>query len=84
MKTKPAVLAEGLHKSYGKTRALRGLDLTVQAGTVLGVLGPNGAGKTTTELDSPTVTPLVALAVGLLLLVTIPDRRPTYRPQPLC
>ncbi len=47
MKTKPAVLAEGLHKSYGKTPALRGLDLTVQAGTVLGVLGPNGAGKTT-------------------------------------
>jgi len=45
--TKPAVLAEGLHKSYGKTHALRGLDLTVQAGTVLGVLGPNGAGKTT-------------------------------------
>ena len=47
MTTKPAVLAEGLHKSYGKTHALRGLDLTVQAGTVLGVLGPNGAGKTT-------------------------------------
>ena len=47
MTTKPAVLAEGLHKSYGKTRALRGLDLTAQAGTVLGVLGPNGAGKTT-------------------------------------
>ena len=51
MTTKPAVLAEGLHKSYGKTRALRGLDLTAQAGTVLGVLGPNGAGKTTPKLS---------------------------------
>jgi ABC-2 type transport system ATP-binding protein len=37
----------GLHKHYGKTHALRGLDLTVPAGTVCGLLGPNGAGKTT-------------------------------------
>jgi len=44
---RPAILAEGLEKSYGKTRALDGLDLSVEEGTVLGVLGPNGAGKTT-------------------------------------
>ena len=44
---KPAILAEGLVKSYGKTRALSGLDLEVEEGTVLGLLGPNGAGKTT-------------------------------------
>jgi ABC-2 type transport system ATP-binding protein len=43
----PAILAEGLEKSYGKTRALAGLDLAVEEGTVLGLLGPNGAGKTT-------------------------------------
>jgi ABC-2 type transport system ATP-binding protein len=36
-----------LQKTYGKTRALDGLDLSVEEGTVLGVLGPNGAGKTT-------------------------------------
>ncbi|MEU1897914.1 ATP-binding cassette domain-containing protein [Nocardiopsis dassonvillei] len=45
--TTPAISAEGLHKSYGATRALDGLDLTVRAGTVFGLLGPNGAGKTT-------------------------------------
>jgi ABC-2 type transport system ATP-binding protein len=44
----PAILTEGLGKSYGDTRALDGVDLAVPAGTVLGVLGPNGAGKTTT------------------------------------
>ena len=43
----PAILAKGLEKSYGKTRALAGLDLEVEEGTVLGLLGPNGAGKTT-------------------------------------
>src|SRR5947207_8624587 len=47
MSNKPAILAEGLHKHYGKTHALDGLDLTAEEGTVLGLLGPNGAGKTT-------------------------------------
>ena len=42
-----AISAEGLVKKYGSTTALDGVDLTVPAGTVLGVLGPNGAGKTT-------------------------------------
>jgi ABC-2 type transport system ATP-binding protein len=47
MSNKPAILAEGLHKHYGKTHALAGLDLVAEEGSVLGVLGPNGAGKTT-------------------------------------
>ncbi len=37
--------AQGLHKYFGTTHALRGLDLSATEGTVLGVLGPNGAGK---------------------------------------
>ena len=44
----PAISAEGLVKTFGDVRALDGVDLEVQPGTVLGVLGPNGAGKTTT------------------------------------
>ncbi len=43
----PAILVEGLQKSYGAVQALRGIDLDVPAGTILGLLGPNGAGKTT-------------------------------------
>jgi len=43
----PLIQAEQLTKSFGDTKALQGLDLEVEQGTVLGVLGPNGAGKTT-------------------------------------
>jgi oleandomycin transport system ATP-binding protein len=41
------IQAEGLKKRFGSTRALDGVDLAAEKGTVLGVLGPNGAGKTT-------------------------------------
>jgi len=44
----PAIRATGVHKSYGDTPAVRGLDLTVHRGETFGFLGPNGAGKTTT------------------------------------
>lgn len=43
-----AIAIHGLTKSYGKVRALRGIDLEVQQGEIFGFLGPNGAGKTTT------------------------------------
>ena len=51
--------AVGLHKSFGETHALRGLDLSAAEGTILAVLGPNGAGKTT--------------AVRILTTLTHPD-----------
>ena len=57
--TTPVIEAENLQKSYGETRALRGVTFSVPAGTVLGVLGPNGAGKTT--------------AVRILTTLAIPD-----------
>jgi ABC-2 type transport system ATP-binding protein len=55
----PAILVEGLVKSFGDVHALRGIDLSVPQGTVLGVLGPNGAGKTT--------------AVRILTTLLLPD-----------
>ena len=42
-----AIEVTGIAKSYGDHPVLRGLDLTVPAGTVYALLGPNGAGKTT-------------------------------------
>ena len=45
--TDAVIEARGVSKSFGTTRALEGVDLVVERGTVLGLLGPNGAGKTT-------------------------------------
>jgi ABC-2 type transport system ATP-binding protein len=44
----PAVEIRGLVKQYGAKTAVRGLDLTVESGSLTAVLGPNGAGKTST------------------------------------
>ncbi len=43
-----AIVVRDLHKSYGSTEAVRGIDFTIEPGEVFGLLGPNGAGKTTT------------------------------------
>jgi ABC-type uncharacterized transport system ATPase subunit len=40
-----SIVAEGLVKRFGTTRALDGIDLEVPTGTIFGLLGPNGAGK---------------------------------------
>ena len=42
---RPAILVEGLTKSFGEVHALRGIDLSVPRGTVLGVLGPERRGQ---------------------------------------
>jgi len=43
-----AIVTQQLTKSYGPVRALKGVDLEVRRGEIMGFLGPNGAGKTTT------------------------------------
>jgi ABC-2 type transport system ATP-binding protein len=44
----PAIVVEGLERSFGDVHAVRGVDLEVASGEIYGFLGPNGAGKTTT------------------------------------
>jgi ABC-2 type transport system ATP-binding protein len=45
---KPVIQVRDLRKRYGDVEAVRGIDLTVEAGEIVAFLGPNGAGKTTT------------------------------------
>ncbi len=54
--TRAMIEAVGLHKSFGETHALAGLDFDVPEGPILGVLGPNGAGKTTAVRVLTTLT----------------------------
>ncbi len=52
-----AIEARELRKSYGEVKAICGVDLEVDAGTVYGLLGPNGAGKTTAVRILTTLLP---------------------------
>ena len=54
--TRAMIEAVGLHKSFGDTHALAGLDFDAKEGTILCVLGPNGAGKTTAVRVLTTLT----------------------------
>jgi ABC-2 type transport system ATP-binding protein len=58
--TEPAVECTGLVYSFGRTRAVDGVDLRVEPGEVFGLLGPNGAGKTTTIRAITTLLPVPA------------------------
>jgi ABC-2 type transport system ATP-binding protein len=51
-----AIEAEGLRKSFGQVKALRGVDLAVPEGSICALLGPNGAGKTTAVRVLATLT----------------------------
>ena len=48
MKEEPVMKIRGLTKKYGDVVGIKGLDLDLYKGEILGYLGPNGAGKTTT------------------------------------
>lgn len=43
----PALVMQGVSRSYGSLKVLQGIDLQAQAGELVGLIGPNGAGKTT-------------------------------------
>ncbi|HSL32140.1 MAG TPA: ATP-binding cassette domain-containing protein, partial [Candidatus Limnocylindrales bacterium] len=45
--TRPALRIEGLHKSFGRTDVLKGIDLTVAEHEVVGLIGSSGSGKST-------------------------------------
>lgn len=63
-----AIEVAGLNKQFGSTRAVNGIDLRVNTGSVYGLLGPNGAGKTTTVRMLATLIPPdsgKALVLGL-------------------
>jgi ABC-2 type transport system ATP-binding protein len=47
LKNGSIVTVKGVKKAYGQVQALKGVNLELQSGKVLGLLGPNGAGKTT-------------------------------------
>ncbi|HVQ44623.1 MAG TPA: ATP-binding cassette domain-containing protein [Candidatus Saccharimonadia bacterium] len=55
--TNHIIEVRGLQKSYGKNHVLRGIDFTMERGTMLALLGPNGAGKTTTVRILSTLLP---------------------------
>ncbi|TXS29495.1 ABC transporter ATP-binding protein [Streptomyces sp. ms191] len=59
MKNEPAVAFEGVHKTFGRVRAVDGVDLGIRRGETVALLGRNGAGKSTT--------------IGLLLGLDEPD-----------
>jgi len=69
----PAIEVEGLRKSYKDVEALRGIDLQVESGTVLGLLGPNGAGKTTAVRILTTLLPPTAGTARVVGLDVVKD-----------
>ena len=82
MQRQPAVLVQGLEKTYpGGTRAIDGIDFTVDQGEFFGFLGPNGAGKTTTIKIWPRCCPRAPAASRLPASTSTRTRGPFGRPS---
>lgn len=77
MEESTGIITEGLIKRYGKREVVRGVNLTVRPGEIVGLLGPNGAGKTTSFYM---IVGLVEATAGKVLLdnIDITDM-PMYR-----
>jgi ABC-type Na+ transport system ATPase subunit NatA len=73
-----AIEAHDLVKTFGTNRAVDGVDLLVETGSVYGVLGPNGAGKTTTIRMLATL--LRADRCPQPASAPSPPTNPTFRP----
>lgn len=72
MEERKVIVCRGLKKSYGRKAALKGIDLELGAGRIIGLLGPNGSGKTT----------LIKLLCGLLHPTAGEVRIGGYKPGP--
>ncbi|WP_435747401.1 ABC transporter ATP-binding protein [Nocardioides sp. SYSU DS0663] len=83
MSTQPAIRAAGLHRTYGEGEAafeaVRGVDLVVEAGTVVALLGTNGAGKTSALEVVEGLAPASAGEVSILGLDPVTDRAEVRR-----
>ena len=86
--------ARGLKKNYGSRQVVKGVDLSVKSGEVVGLLGPNGAGKTTTfymvvglvvadggdiELDGRSIARLPIYKQGRLGVSYLPQEASVFR-----